>query len=172
MRLSELPLISREAIAERVDTLGAEIARDYDGAPPVLLIVLKGAVVFGADLMRALGIPVAVDFIRAQSYVGTGSTGVVQLGTRPTTPLHGRRVLLVEDILDTGRTAMVLRDYAIEAGAAEVRIVTLLDKPSRREVDIAADYTGFTIENLFVAGYGLDFDERFRELDAIFVLTP
>ena len=170
MRLSRQPLISREDIAQRVAILGAEVARDYATAPPVLLIVLKGAVVFGADLMRALGIPASIDFIRARSYEGMDSTGVVELGTRPSTPLRGRRVLLVEDILDTGRTAAVLRNYAIEAGADEVRLATLLDKPARREADITADYAGFMIDNLFVVGYGLDFDDRYRELDAVYVL--
>lgn len=170
MRLSEQPLISRDAIAGRVGALGGEVARAYGDLNPVLLIVLKGAVVFGADLMRALGIPITVDFIHARSYKGTGSSGRVELLTQPSTTLKGRHVLLVEDILDTGRTASVLIDYVRQAGAADIRVITLLDKPARREIEVTADYVGFTIDNQFVVGYGLDYNEAYRKLDAVYVL--
>lgn len=170
MRLSDDALIARAAIAERIVALAEEIARDYAGKEPVLLCVLKGAVPFATALMQELQLPVVIDFIRAKSYEGTASSGTVTLHYTPDTPLAGRDVLLVEDILDTGRTAIALLEWTRAQGAASVRVCALLDKPSRREMAIKGDYVGFAIADAFVVGYGLDYEERFRELPDIRIL--
>lgn len=171
MKLSERPLLSAAAIQRRVDELGAEIAAHYGDMPFTMVVVLKGALPFAADLMRAIDhAAMRVEYIRARSYDGTDSTGEVALTVLPEEPLQGRHVLLVEDILDTGRTARVILEYIDGAGAASCAVCTLLDKPARRETPIVPDFCGFTIDNHFVVGYGLDFNERHRELPAVFVL--
>lgn len=170
MRPSETPLISREAIAARVTALGREILESYAGQEFVAIIVLKGALLFAADLLRAMPPVPAVDFIRARSYAGEHSSGRVQVIAAPTTPLEGRNVLLIEDILDTGCTVTAIRGYLMTSGVADLRICTLLDKPSRRVTPVEADYTGFTMDGRFVVGYGMDLDEAYRTLPAIHVL--
>ena len=172
MRPSEEPLLSAEAIASRVADLGNAIAEHYDGAPVVLLCVLKGGLFFTADLARTLPGRATVDFIRAKSYDGVESTGTVTLVVEPTLALEGRHVVVVEDILDTGRTATAILERIREENPASVALCTLLDKPSRRVVPIEADFVGFTIGEYFVVGYGLDHDERYRELPAVHVLEP
>ncbi len=170
MQPSKTPMLTRETIAQRVGELAETIARDYADKDLLLLFVLKGAMVFGSDLMRLLPGRVAVDFVRARSYTGPNSSGRVRLLYTPTAPLADRHVLLVEDILDTGRTARFLEEHLRGYQLASLRLVTLLDKPARREVELTADYVGFTIDNQFVVGYGLDYDEAYRELPAIHVL--
>ncbi len=170
MRLSVQPLIAAPRIQRRVAELGAQIRADYQGRDLVLVVLLKGAVIFASDLMRRLDNNVCVDFLRAASYAGTESTGEVTVRTIPETPLSGRHVLLVEDILDTGRTLAAALQWARSQQPASLAVVTLLDKPSRREVEAKADYTGFTIDDHFVVGYGLDYEQRYRQLDSIHVL--
>jgi len=173
MKRSERPLITAAAIQRRVDELGAEIAAYYGEVPFTLVVVLKGALPFAADLMRAIGsATMAVEYVRARSYDGTASSGEVSITVTPEESVRGKHVLVIEDILDTGRTAKAILDYIESEGAASCVVCTLLDKPARREVPIAADYCGFTIDNHFVVGYGMDFNERFRELPAVFVLEP
>ena len=171
MKPGERPLLTAAAIQRRVDELGAEIAAYYGDVPFTMLVVLKGAIPFAADLMRAIGnAAMAVEYIRARSYDGAESTGEVRIMVPPEESLEGRHVLIVEDILDTGRTTRVILDHIEQQGAASCGVCVLLDKPARREVAVTADFCGFTIDNHFVVGYGLDFNERYRELPAVFVM--
>ena len=167
MRLSENPVLSEEAIRQRVAELGAQISAGSPAEGLVLVVVLKGALVFAADLMRHLGVSVEVEFIRARSYAGTESSGQVAVTTAPETPLAGRHVLVVEDILDTGRTTAAVLARLREENPASLSLCVLLDKPSRRCHAVTPDYVGFTIEDRFVVGYGLDFDQRYRDLPAV-----
>ena len=170
MNPSKQPLLTASAIQTRVAELAGEINRDFGGTRLVLLVVLKGAVLFASDLMRHLECCHTVEFIRARSYAGSSSTGRVDL-TTATGPLTGRDVLVIEDILDTGRTLSHILEYVREQCPARLGLCTLLDKPARRHVPVAADYVGFTIDDQFVVGYGLDYNEEFRGLPAVHVLT-
>lgn len=170
MKLSDHPLLTREEIAARVGELACDIRRAYGDKELVLLTVLAGAVHFASDLMRALGPPAALDFVRAKRYDGVNARDGVQFLVHPTMNLKGRHVLMVEDILDTGVTARAILDYLGDTEAASVRCCTLLDKPVRRQVAIEADFKGFTIPDAFVVGYGLDLDERYRELPDIHIV--
>lgn len=167
MRLSKEALVSRDRIDGRIVALAHSIDKDYADRDLVVLCVLKGAAPFTMALMQRLRVPVTLDFVRAKSYEGTESTGTVTLHYTPDTPLAGREVLLVEDILDTGRTAIALLEWTRAQGPASVRVCTLLDKPTRRVVDITADYTGFQIDDAFVVGFGLDYEEQYRNLKDI-----
>jgi hypoxanthine phosphoribosyltransferase len=171
VRLNPAPLIARAQIDARIVELAAQINGDYAGRDLVVIVVLKGAMPFAADLIRALEGPLHVDFVRAKSYAGTDTTGEVRLSLLPEFALAARDVLVVEDILDTGHTATALLDRLGAQGPASLRLCTLLDKPARRRVPIAAHYAGFTIDDHFVVGYGLDLDERYRELPAIHTLA-
>ncbi len=170
MRLNETPLFSAEQIRNRVNALGVEISNAYQGRDLILVAVLKGAIVFAADLMRALDIDVTLNFIRAKSYVGTESRGTVSFSLLPETLLEDRHILLLDDILDTGRTCSEILAWINKHRPASVRLCTLLNKPGRRISPVEADFTGFTIENHYVVGYGLDFEERYRHLPAIHIL--
>lgn len=172
LKLSAEPLLSAAAIQERIEELAAQINADYAGAEEiVLLVVLKGAVVFAADLGRRLTMPLRWEFVRAKSYQGAQSTGHVDYRRITDPELQGRHVLVVEDILDTGRTTQKLRSRLEEENPASVALCTLLDKPGQRLVPAAAEYVGFTIGPKFVVGYGLDHDERYRELPAVYTLV-
>lgn len=160
-------MLSREQIAEKVREVGAQITNDYRGKDVLMVGVLKGSFIFMADLVRAIDLPVQIDFISAKSYSGTTSTGVVNVKMDTQLDLEGKTVMLVEDILDTGKTLHALRETMLSRGAKEVKIVTFLDKPARRTVDISADYCCCTIEDRFVVGYGLDYDEQYRNLDYV-----
>lgn len=161
-------LITSEAIRERTAELGAEISRDYAGKDVLLVCVLKGAMVFMADLMRHITIPVCIDTIAVSSYgAATVSSGVVRIVKDLDAPVADKHVLVVEDIVDSGLTLSYLRNYLFNRKPASVRICTLLDKPERREVSITPDYCGFVIPNHFVVGYGLDYQERYRNLPFI-----
>ncbi len=161
-------MLSKEEIAEKVKELGKVITEDYKGKEIMLVGVMKGSFVFLADLVRAIDMPVTIDFISAKSYgAGTVSSGVVKLRMDTELDFKDKVVLLVEDILDTGRTLSVLKEAIINGGAADVKIAAFLDKPSRRVIDIMADYSCFSIEDRFVVGYGLDYDEMYRNLDFI-----
>jgi hypoxanthine phosphoribosyltransferase len=164
-------LIPAEDLTARVAQLGRQIRGDYAGRTPVLVGVLKGAVVFLADLMRAIEAPCECDFIAVSSYgASTRSSGIVELTKDLSVPIEGRDVLIVEDIVDTGRTlAYLLRNLATRQPES-VRACALLDKAARREVPVVLDYVGFTIPDEFVVGYGLDFAGLYRNLPYVAVL--
>jgi hypoxanthine phosphoribosyltransferase len=165
------PLLSAAQIAERVRHLGAEISRDYAGRALVIVCVLKGSFVFAADLARAIDLPLRVDFLGVRSYgAGTDTSGVVQITQDLSRPIEHEDVLLVEDIVDTGLTVAHLIDLLGTRSPASVRVCALLHKPARARVAVAIDYLGFTIEDRFVVGYGLDFAERYRNLPYIGVI--
>jgi len=167
MRLNEQPLLTAAQIEARIAEIAREISDRYAGRDPVLVAVLKGAAIFAADLMRRLTVPACLDFIRARSYAGTESQGRVRITFLPEHSLEGRHVIVVEDILDTGRTTSAVLDCIRQQNPASLVLCTLLDKPARRVVPVKADYTGFRIDNLFVVGYGLDYDERYRHFPDI-----
>jgi hypoxanthine phosphoribosyltransferase len=172
--VTELPkvLFTAEQINTRVQELGREITCDYARTKPVLVCVLRGAVVFLADLIRALHIPITVDFIAVASYdENTRSTGVVRLLKDLDDSIEGRDVLVVEDIIDSGRTLEYLLEMLRVRRPRTLKVVTLLDKPSRREMNLAADYVGFQISDVFVVGYGLDLGGEYRNLPYIGVLS-
>lgn len=169
------PLIAADRIAARVRELGGCIERDLplsaDGRPLRLIGALKGALFFLTDLARALERDAAIDLVRAASYgAADESSGEVRILIPPPPDLGGEDVILVEDIVDTGRTARVLLDRIAEQQPRSLRLATLLDKPSRRAVDVAVDYCGFEIPDRFVVGYGLDYAERYRNLPGVYVL--
>ncbi|MFQ5828710.1 MAG: hypoxanthine phosphoribosyltransferase [Candidatus Methylomirabilia bacterium] len=164
-------LITQEEIAGRVEELGRDLARDYAGNDPVFVGVLKGAVVFLADLVRASDIPVTLDFIALSSYgASTRSSGVVKITSDLSVSIEDCHVLIVEDIIDTGRTINYLRRNLQTRHPASLKLCALLDKADRREVDVEIDYLGFTIPNEFVVGYGLDFRGLYRNLPYVSVL--
>ena len=166
-------LISEEQLAAKVAELGAAISRDYEGKKLMILGVLKGSVVFMADLLRHITIPVEMDFMAVSSYgAGVKTTGVVKILKDLDRLIEGYHVLVVEDILDSGMTLSYLTELLRDRGPASVRIATLLDKPERRKVDIAPDYVGFTVPDEFVVGYGLDYAELYRNLPYVGILVP
>ena len=169
----ERVLVDAATIQRRILELGAEISDTYRGQDLLLISVLKGSIVFMADLIRAIDIPHEVDFMATSSYgAGTQSSGVVRILKDLNSPIEGRNVLIVEDIIDSGHTLNYLVRILQERGPASLRIVALLDKPERREVEIPVDWVGFSIPNDFVVGYGLDYNEIFRNLPYIGVLKP
>ena len=172
--LLDHPLIDAERLARRVRELAAEINSDYASTqrPLSVIIVLKGACFFAVDLLKHLEVETRVDFLRASSYAGMGSTGEVRLHYDITMSIGGTDVLLVEDIVDTGLTASWLLRHLESHNPASVRLCSLLDKPAGRQVAVPIDYIGFTIPDEFVIGYGLDYDEGYRNLPAIFVARP
>ena len=166
-------LLDEATIANRVAELGAQLTADYGARDPVLISVLKGALPFLADLMRAMEMPVSIDLMEVSSYgSGTETTGQVRILKDLSRSIEGRHVIIVEDIIDTGLTLNYLLKYLADKGPASVAIVCLLDKPARRLAEIPIDYRGFEIPDRFVVGYGLDFDERYRNLPYIGVLKP
>ena len=166
-------LISEEQLAAKVAELGAAISRDYEGKKLMILGVLKGSVVFMADLLRHITIPVEMDFMAVSSYgAGVKTTGVVKILKDLDRLIEGYHVLVVADILDSGMTLSYLTELLRDRGPASVRIATLLDKPERRKVDIAPDYVGFTVPDEFVVGYGLDYAELYRNLPYVGILAP
>ncbi len=164
-------LIPAADLQARIREIGAEIAKDYAGRSPLLICVLKGAMVFMADLIRAIDLPLTIDFIAVSSYgSGTRSTGEVRIVKDLDHPLEGHDVIFVEDILDTGLTLSYLLDTFRARGVASVKLAALLNKPERRKVEVELDYKGFDIPDEFVVGYGLDYDERYRNLPYIGVV--
>ena len=169
----ERVLFSAEQLKARVQELGAEITRDYEGKKPFFLGVLKGCYVFMADLVRSVDLPCSMDFMAVSSYgAGTNSTGAVKITKDLNQDVEGRDIILVEDILDSGVTLHYLKNYLANRKPASVKIVTLLDKPSRRKADVKADYCGFAVPDAFVVGYGLDYAETYRNLPYIGILKP
>lgn len=164
-------VLAKQVIGERVRELGRMISRDYKGGRLVLVGVLNGAFVFLADLARAIDLDVEIDFIRVASYgKGSSSSGRIFLTKDIEVDLSGKHVLLVEDIIDTGRTISYLKDYFRDRDARSVKVCTLIDKKERRVVAVDADYLGFEIDDGFLVGYGLDYAEHFRNLEGIFHL--
>lgn len=163
-------LLSRDVIQARVLEMGREITRDYAGREPHLVCVLKGACTFLTDLARAVDLPLTLDYIAVSSYgAATKSSGEVQLVKDLDQSLDGKDVIVVEDIVDTGLTLNYLTNLLRNRGPRSVKVAALLSKPSRRLVQIPVDYVGFTIEDLFVVGYGLDYNEKYRNLGEIVV---
>ena len=167
-------LLSEQRIRDRVIELGRQISHDYTGQRLTLVSVLKGSLPFMADLMREIDIPLRIDLMEVSSYGGasTESSGLVRILKDLSASIAGEQVLLVEDIIDTGLTLNYLLRYLRGKSPASLRICTLLDKPARRLVDIPVDYTGFTIPDQFVVGYGLDYGELYRNLRFVGVLRP
>jgi hypoxanthine phosphoribosyltransferase len=164
-------LVTAQSIQARTRELGRQISQDYAGQDLLLVCVLKGAIAFLADLMRQITIPHEIDFMAISSYgASTESSGVVRILKDLDTNIQGRNVLIVEDIVDTGRTLNYISQNLRTRNPKSLRICTLLNKPSRREIDIPLDYVGFEIPNKFVIGYGLDFAEIYRSLPFIGVL--
>lgn len=171
----EKVLISQDQLQARINELGKQISQDYEGKSLLIVGILKGAAIFLADLVRAINLPLDFDFVAISSYgADTKSSGVVRLIKDLDAGIEGRHVLIVEDIVDTGWTLRLsyLSENVKARKAASVKICTLLDKPSRRKVDVGIDYCGFEIEDLFVIGYGLDYEGRYRNLPYIGILKP
>jgi hypoxanthine phosphoribosyltransferase len=166
-------LYSRQQIALRVAEMAAQITRDMKGEKLVMVGVLKGAAIFLSDLARAVEVDTTFDFVATSSYGnGQRTSGAVKLLKDLDEPIEGKNVLVVEDILDTGLTLSYLRNFFLRQHPKTLRIATLLDKPSRRIEKIEADYVGFSIPNLFVIGYGMDYAERYRNLPDICLMSP
>jgi len=160
-------MISQDKIAERVREMGAKITKEYAGKPIVVIGVLKGSFLFLADLVRSIENPLTIDFLGVSSYAGTESTGVVKITHDLTKPIAGKHVLIVEDIVDTGLTLQYLVENLKTRNPASLRVACLLDKPSRAKVRVPLEYVGFTIDDEFVVGYGLDYDGLYRNLPHI-----
>ncbi len=161
-------MISKEEIQKRVAELGTEISKDYKGESILAICVLKGAVLFMSDLIRELNIETKIDFMAVSSYgASTRSTGVVRILKDLDSNIEGENVIIVEDIIDSGLTLKYLKEYLLARDPKSLKICTLLDKPERRTADIKADYVGFSIDNKFIVGYGLDFNQKYRNLPYI-----
>ena len=161
-------LLPEEKINARIWELGEQISKDYAGKKIHLICILKGGSFFMCELAKRITVPVSIDFMSVSSYgSGTTSGGTIKIKKDLDEPLEGKHVLVVEDIVDTGRTLSYLVELLKDRGAADVKLCALLDKPERREVDIRADYTGFQIPDEFVVGYGLDYDQRYRNFPYI-----
>ncbi len=168
----EYVLISAEEIEENVSRVGKVISEDFEGKNPIFVGVLKGCFIFMADLMRHVKIHCSMDFMAVSSYVGTSSTGAVKINKDLSQDIEGRHVILVEDILDSGVTLNYLKNYLMVRRPASISIVTLMDKPAHRKAPVNADYFCFNVPDAFVVGYGLDYNERYRNLPYIGVLKP
>lgn len=165
--------ISREHIQQAIARLAAEIRRDYGATPPCVLGTLKGSFIFLADLVRSLGLPITIAFVHVASYgSGTVSSGQVAVLQELREDIRGRDVLLVEDIVDSGQTMAFLRTYLASRAPASVRVCALLNKPQRRIIPVTIDYCGFTIPDVFVVGYGLDWNEHYRHLPDLCIVQP
>lgn len=164
-------LLKREEIEERIKELAKEIEKDYQNKTPLVIGLLKGSVVFMTDLIKEINLPLEIDFMSVSSYSGTESTGVINVSKDTDIDVKDRDVLIVEDIIDTGLTLSHVRKMLEGRGTKSLKICTLLDKPSRRTVEIKGDYTGFEIPDEFVIGYGLDYDQQYRNLPYIGVVV-
>ena len=161
-------MITQEQISERAAQIGREIEKDFDGEPVVLVGILRGAVMWMVDIMKNVNLDMVIDFMAVSSYgSSTKSSGVVRINKDLDTDVAGKNVIIVEDIVDSGTTLSYLRRYFENREAKAVKICTLLDKPSGRKVDIDVDYIGFTVDDRFIVGYGLDYDQRYRNLPYI-----
>ena len=167
-------LITEEQIRQRIQELGEELTRDYRDKDPIIVGVLKGVVVFYADMIRQIKTPCQMDFMWISSYEGTTSTGNMVVKRDIGSDIKGRHVLILEDIFDTGNSLEFTVNHLKKQNPASIKICTLLDKPERRRagVTLKADYVGFTIPNAFVVGYGLDYNEKYRNLPYVGILKP
>ena len=163
-------LLSSSEISKRVSELGREIAADYENKDPLLICVLKGGFIFLADLVRNIDFNVQIDFIRISTYKEAMEPGDIELITDATVPIAGRHVLLVEDLLDTGITMSFIKETLLARNPESLKVCALINKRERREVDVKADYLGFSIENGFIVGYGTDWGETGRNLRDIFLV--
>lgn len=168
----ESVLLSEEQIQQKVAEVARVIGEDYKDKDPIFVGILKGCFIFMADLMRYVDINCSMDFMAVSSYSGTSSTGAVKINKDLSQDIEGRHVIIVEDILDSGVTLSYLKNYLMGRNPASIKIVTLMDKPARRKADIYADYSCFDVPDAFVVGYGLDYDERYRNLPYIGILRP
>ena len=168
----ERVLISQIELEKKVQEIGEQISRDYEGETPIFVGVLKGCFIFMADLMRHVTINCSMDFMAVSSYQGTSSTGAVKINKDLNESIEGKHLILVEDILDSGVTLNYLKNYLSVRKPASIRIATLMDKPARRKADIYADYSCFEVPDAFVVGYGLDYNEHYRNLPYVGVLKP
>ncbi|MBO8127731.1 MAG: hypoxanthine phosphoribosyltransferase [Peptococcaceae bacterium] len=166
-------LISAEQIQDKVRQMGAVISRDYQGKDLVVVGILKGSVLFLADLIRYITVPLSIDFVAVSSYgASTTSSGVVRILKDLEESIEGKHVLIVEDIIDTGLTLKYLLENLWARNPADVKVCVLLDKPERRKVDVKIHYQGFSIPDKFVVGYGLDYNEHYRNLPGVWTLKP
>lgn len=165
-------LISEEELQAKVREIGAKISEDYQGKTPIFVGVLKGCFIFMSDLVRSVSINCSMDFMAVSSYSGTKTTGAVKINKDLSEDICGKDVIIVEDILDSGITLNYLKHYLMVREPASIRIVTLMDKPSRRKADVYADYSCFEVPDAFVVGYGLDYNEKYRNLPYVGILKP
>jgi len=165
-------LVSEEQLRSRIAEMGAQLSEEYAGKRPILVGILKGVVPFYAAMAQAMTIPVQEDFMCVSSYEGTQSTGTLTFRKDLDVDITGRDVLILEDILDTGRTLKKIKELLLSRGPKSVKICTLLDKPEGRKVELDADYVGFTIPDAFVVGFGLDYDESYRNLPFVGIVKP
>ena len=165
-------LITEEELKAKVREIGAKISEDYKGKEPIFVGVLKGCFVFMSDLVRSVSINCSMDFMAVSSYSGTKTTRAVKINKDLSEDICGKDVIIVEDILDSGVTLNYLKNYLMVRRPASIRIVTLMDKPSRRKADVFADYSCFEVPDAFVVGYGLDYNEKYRNLPYVGILRP
>lgn len=165
-------LITKEQIDARVRELADQINRDYAGEEIILVGILRGSIYFLVDLSRLINSNVYIEFMSVSSYIGTQSSGEVRINKDITRPLEGKNVLIIEDIIDTGYTLSYLKQILLARKPKSLKVCTLLDKPSRRKVDFQGDYVGFAVPDEFVVGYGLDFNQKYRNFPEIGVLKP
>lgn len=164
-------LIEEEKLNKRIAELGAEISRDFEGEEVCLICILKGSVFFTCELAKRITVPVALDFMSVSSYgASTVSSGVIEMKKDLDESIENKNVIVIEDIIDTGRTLKYLLEELKKRGPKSLKLCTMLDKPDRRVVDVVTDYTGFEIPDEFVVGYGLDYDQRYRNLPYIGIL--
>ena len=161
-------LITEEQIREKAKEIGAQITKDYAGKEIILIGILRGAVPWMAEIMKRIDLDMVIDFMAVSSYgAATKSSGVVKINKDLDVNIDGRDIIIVEDIVDSGVTLSYLEGYLQSRGAASIKLCSLLDKPEGRRVDIKADYVGFTVDDRFIVGYGLDYDQRYRNLPYI-----
>lgn len=166
-------LISKEQIEGKIKELGEILSKEYEGKRPLMVCILKGAVLFMSDLARQISIPVEIDFMAVSSYgASTESSGVVRIIKDLDATVEGKDIIIVEDIIDSGLTLSYLIDLLNRRNIHSIKVITLLDKPHRRTVDLKPDYSGFTVPDEFVVGYGLDYNEKYRNLPYIGILKP
>lgn len=166
-------MFTKQEIDLMVHKIAAQINEDFKGEEVIAVVILKGSIMFSADLIRCLTVNVKLDFMQASSYgSGTESSGVIKIKKDIDTDIEGKNILIIEDIVDSGRTLSLLKEEMKKRGAKDVRIATLLSKPSRRVVDVDIEYIGTEIPDEFVVGYGLDMDEKYRQMDYVGVLKP
>lgn len=164
-------LVSKEELEKRISEIGAEITKEYEGKDLLMVCILRGSAIFFADLVRKIDIPVKLDFMAISSYgAGSRSSGEVRMIKDLNTKIEGMNVIIVEDIIDSGYTIKYLKNLLLQRNPASLKICTLLDKPERREVEIEGDYVGFKIPNAFVIGYGLDYNENYRNIPEVCII--